>query len=191
MKSIARGFTLVELLVVVVLIAIMLAIAVPSFASFIANYRVTTAMNDFLQGVTTTRLEALKRGKFVDMVPKVAGNWQSGWRIIVDSDKDHALSPGDEVIFEHDALSSFITVSNPSSGGFDDGTASIYIAFDGTGYPRKHSTVAGVTGPLTGGVVMVDGGAPRATVKHALCLAAYGRPRTFTLASGIPDCSGG
>lgn len=190
MKSRHRGFTIIELLVVVVLIAVMLAIAVPSLASFVANYRVTTATNDFLQGITMTRIEALKRGRFVDMIPKTPGDWKSGWRIIVETTPaNHTWDAGEEIIFEHDPLPSTITTSfpsSPASGNFTDSGGNVYIAFDGTGYPREHF-LSGT--PLVGGIVMVDHSAPTVTSMHVLCMASFGRPRVFTAASGPTDCT--
>ena len=69
MRRSSAGFTLIELLFVVTLIGIMIAIAIPSFASFIANYRATAAVNDLLEAITLTRTEALKRGRRVTLLP--------------------------------------------------------------------------------------------------------------------------
>lgn len=184
MKTLARGFTLIELLVVVALIAIMLAIVAPSFVTFISNYRVTSAMNDFLQGVSLTRNEAMKRGRRVTMSPIVAGNWKSGWNVYVDVAPDAVYTAAtEELIFRHEALPESLVVTNSSGGGSPPFTFGglTYLSFDGTGYPRRYAA-----GPfIPGGIAMTDTIGTSVNIR-TLCLAAYGRARIVT---GAPSCS--
>ena len=56
------GFTLIELMVTVSLMAIALTIAVPSYKAMIANNRSATEVNRFLTAINITRSEAVKRG---------------------------------------------------------------------------------------------------------------------------------
>ena len=179
------GFTLIELLVVVALISIMLVIAVPSFTSFISNYRATSAVNDFLQGVTLTRNEALKRGRRVIMMPhtsagtpSVSGDWKYGWTIFVDTNNNQALDAAEvaagDLIFQHPALNDSIVVTDAggaASAPFTDSASKTYVSFDGTGYPRQFSG-----GGLAGGIVLTDTTGPSTSVR-TLCLANLGRPR--------------
>ena len=186
MKTLVRGFTLIELMVVVALISIMFAIAVPSFVTFVSNYRVTSAMNDFLQGVSLTRNEAMKRGRRVTMSPIVPGDWKSGWNIYVDVVPDAVYSVGtEELIFRHDPLPASLVVTNSSGGGTPPFTFAglTYLSFDGTGYPRRYAA-----GPfIPGGIAMTDTIGVSVNIR-TLCLAAYGRPR---IVSGSPTCSSG
>ena len=168
---------MIELLVVVVLIGILLAIAVPSFTSFISNYRATSAINDLLQGITLTRGEALKRGRRVVMLPNdasqnpsLAGSWSNGWTVFVDLNSNQTLDGGDTLIFRHGVLPTSIVVTPPSSSSLPFGEAN-YVSFDGTGYPRR---VDGTQ--LSGGIVLTDHMATQTNVR-TLCLANYGRPR--------------
>jgi len=190
------GFTLIELMVVVALISIMLVIAVPSFTSFISNYRVTSAVNDFLQGVTLTRNEALKRGRRVMMLPNdsggtpsVTGNWKYGWTIFVDTNNNQTLDSAEiaagNLIFQHLALDASIAVRD--SGGsasppFTDSASKTYVSFDGTGYPRQ----LGGAG-LTGGIVMTATAGPSVNVR-TMCLANLGRPRIVKV---FDNCASG
>ena len=191
------GFTLIELLVVIALISIMLDIAVPSFTSFISNYRATSAINDFLQGVNLTRNEALKRGRRVMMMPNdsagtpsVTGNWKYGWTIFVDTNNNQVLDIAEitagNLIYKHALLDLSIAVSNSGGGAsapFTDGSSRTYVSFDGTGYPRQ---LGG--GGLAGGIVMIDTTGPSVN-RRTLCLAVLGRPRIVK--DVVETCSAG
>lgn len=61
MKNRSHGFTLMELMVVLALVAAIMAIGVPSFQEFTRNNRMVTMANDFLTGVQVARTEAIKR----------------------------------------------------------------------------------------------------------------------------------
>ncbi|MDB5821689.1 MAG: prepilin-type N-terminal cleavage/methylation protein [Herminiimonas sp.] len=72
------GFTLVELMVTVSISAILLAIGVPSFNSFIVSQRVSAAASDVSTMLTFARSEAIKRNGNV-IVTQKSGGWQNGW----------------------------------------------------------------------------------------------------------------
>jgi len=187
----SRGFTLIELLVVVGLIAVMLMIAVPSFTSFISNYRATAAVNDLLQGITLTRSEALKRGRRVVMLPNLAngtpsasGSWANGWTVFVDLNNNLTMETTDTMIFKHGKLPSSTVVAAVGSSTLPFADAN-YVSFDGTGYPR---TVAG--SQLNGGVRLTDTIASNTPNVRTICLANFGRPRVVR-DTPTESCSGG
>jgi type IV fimbrial biogenesis protein FimT len=74
----ARGVTLVELLVVLVIVAIGATLAAPSFAQMIANHKVRAAAESILGGLSLARTEALRRNAAVSFA-LVAGG--SGWTV--------------------------------------------------------------------------------------------------------------
>jgi len=74
------GFTLVELMVVVALLAVLTVVGVPSFRSFIVEQRARATVADLRIVLMTARSEAVKRNRDVDVLPAVGG-WQNGWRI--------------------------------------------------------------------------------------------------------------
>lgn len=61
MKKRMRGFTLLELMVVVVIAALLLGIGVPAMGNFIRNARMTSSANDMLAAMHYARSEAIKR----------------------------------------------------------------------------------------------------------------------------------
>jgi type IV fimbrial biogenesis protein FimT len=79
-----RGFTLIELLVTVALIAVAMAIAVPSMASFMRNAELVSTTNTLLASINSARSEAMKRGMDAMVRPTDSTNWAKGWVVFVD-----------------------------------------------------------------------------------------------------------
>ena len=89
------GFTLIELMVTISVLAILLGIAVPSFQGFILNSRLTATTNDLASALAVARSEAVKRATRVTVCKtansgsanptcSTTANWQDGWIVFVD-----------------------------------------------------------------------------------------------------------
>ncbi len=76
-NTFSLGFTLVELLVVIVLFSIVATIAIPNFAPLVANNRVTAAANDLLGTLQYARSEAVKLNTPVSVSSDPV--WSVGW----------------------------------------------------------------------------------------------------------------
>lgn len=68
-----RGFSLLELMITITVVAILLAIAVPSFRDVIRRNQVSSASNELLAGLSYARTEAITRGQLVSMCPSADG----------------------------------------------------------------------------------------------------------------------
>lgn len=75
------GFTLVEVMVTVAVLAILASAGMPSFTRMIASQRTSGAAADLYVALTRARSEAVKRDTDVVLAPTVAGQWQQGWFI--------------------------------------------------------------------------------------------------------------
>ncbi|TNF61933.1 MAG: prepilin-type N-terminal cleavage/methylation domain-containing protein, partial [Burkholderiales bacterium] len=56
------GFTLIELMVTITVLAVLLGVGVPSFQATIQGNRITTAANDLVAALQYARSEAVRRG---------------------------------------------------------------------------------------------------------------------------------
>jgi len=100
-----RGFTIIELLTVVTILAIVSGIAAPSFRSLIGTMNTKSAAFDLISDLTTARSEAIKRNASASIAP-VGGDWSKGWTI----------SAGGATLRERSAPSSSISINAPTGG---------------------------------------------------------------------------
>jgi type IV fimbrial biogenesis protein FimT len=77
-----RGFTLVELMITLLILAIMVSFALPSFGRFIRDQRVKNAAFDVYASIILARSESIKRGSDVQVNPTSTANWALGWSVV-------------------------------------------------------------------------------------------------------------
>jgi type IV fimbrial biogenesis protein FimT len=113
----ARGFTLIELAVVLAITSILLGSAIPSFANFLRGAKLTTATNDFFSALTMARSEAAKRRKRVAMCKSsdgktcaTTGGWEQGWIVFPDPNNDGVHQAGEPVVWQTQAIASDLRV---------------------------------------------------------------------------------
>lgn len=105
MVHLHRGFTLVELMVTVAVVAIMAAIAAPSFTSLINSNRLTGVANELVATLQGARTEAVRRNERVVVCRSEDGTTCAGpgdlwpaWVVFADANSNGALNAGEPVI---------------------------------------------------------------------------------------------
>jgi type IV fimbrial biogenesis protein FimT len=84
-----RGFTLIELMVTLTVLAILLSIAAPSFTSLMSANRMSTQANEFMGALNLARAEAVRRGQPVAIASlDGSSNFSKGWKVFTNSDAD-------------------------------------------------------------------------------------------------------
>ena len=74
------GFTFVEMMVVIAIVAILAGIAGPSMVDMIRTSKVRTAASDFYSALLQARSEAIKRRTTITVSP-IGSTWPTGWKV--------------------------------------------------------------------------------------------------------------
>lgn len=109
----------------VVVLAILLAIAVPSFRGTAASNRLSAATNEVVNAMALARSEAIRRGGRVTVCKSadgaactVAGNWDQGWIVFVDSARASAnptVDAGEVIVNRVGAQPAGVTIQGSAS----------------------------------------------------------------------------
>ncbi|PJI47413.1 MAG: type IV pilus-like protein [Pseudomonas sp.] len=118
------GFTLVELLFALGILAIALSIAAPSFTELLSNQRARTATHELRQALDFARESAVHSGQPISMTA-TDSDWAKGWEIFVDTVNRGTRDPQQSPLAVHDPLSS-ISIRT-------DSTSRRYIHFTSRG----------------------------------------------------------
>lgn len=110
-----RGFTVVELMITLLIVAILSVSAVPSFTLMIKNNRLTTQANEFILALNLSRSEAVKRGTSVTISAN-GGNWSNGWTVT-------------------DATNQTLRIGDPLQGAMTLTSTSASITYQASGTP--------------------------------------------------------
>lgn len=102
----ARGFTLIEMMVVLALMAIILGLGIPSFRNLIEKIAVESEAKMIVEGLRTARLTAIEEKTNVVLCASDNGTscvnaWDSGFIVYRDSDNSGTLNGTEEVLFSH------------------------------------------------------------------------------------------
>ena len=164
----ARGFTLIETMVVTVIVAILAALAAPSFGTTIDRWRVRQAVENMTSTLYYARSEAIKRGGQVGIqknpkttagckLAKTSEEWGCGWFVFVDSDSNGKWNSDEEI------LQNVLTPTNTNvihkSGGTNIKVDryGMMSGLNAKGFIFSPEPT-GVSSPATRGICMASGG---------------------------------
>ena len=168
-----RGFTLLEALVVLALLAVLLSLAAPSLQGLRQNHQMQSQAEQLQASLLLARSEALRRQQRVtlcvrapaiDAGPECAtvGTWAQGWVVFVDGNDNGLREAAETVLQLQEALPGFLTLQG-------NATVHRYISYGPQG--RSQST----TGAFQAGTLTLCG----AGLPHVwrVVINAVGKPR--------------
>jgi type IV fimbrial biogenesis protein FimT len=148
MKAKQSGFTLIELMFVIVIAGVLLAIGVPNLRDFLRNSRLAAESNDLLTGINVARSEAVKRRAPVTMCSGAAptcdaGDFSDGWFVFVDVDGDAARDGTEDILRRHVAMADGISAKLVETADEEEDTTPdyadggvAYVQFGQNGFRR-------------------------------------------------------
>lgn len=120
----SSGFTMIEALIVIVIMAILFSIAVPAFLNLIARQRVVSAASDMYAALLLARSEAQKRNTTVSVTATNSSDWSQGWTVGITG----------TVVQTQSAIAGNVAIDTTVGG-----TARSVVAFTWTGRPDAAS----------------------------------------------------
>ena len=123
-----RGLTALELIVVLSVVAVLAALAVPAWQDFMARHRRDILASQLTAHLALARNAALSRGRPVALSTQGNG-WHSGWRVHLDLQRNGRWDDGETVLAEHPGDSQARMTGN--------GAMTRYVLFDADGRPRQ------------------------------------------------------
>ncbi|MEQ7894505.1 GspH/FimT family pseudopilin [Xanthomonas arboricola] len=127
-----RGFTLIELMVTVAVLAITAAIAYPSFQGVVRSNRVAASNNEMMALLTLSRSEAIRNGQGSGICGSANGtacngSWSAGVMAWSDTNGNGSYDSG-ETVLRYSLGNPRLVVQGPTTG--------TVIAFDARGRRR-------------------------------------------------------
>jgi type IV fimbrial biogenesis protein FimT len=170
-----RGVTLIELVVTMGVVAVLSALAAPSWQLVVHSTRLVSASNSFFSTLFMARSEAIKRNSRVvvctsgnGQICAASGGWEQGWLVFHDANNNAQRDSSEVLIHWTSSLSGNLVLSG-------NATVAKYVSFDGTGATRQ------VSGAFQAGTLTLCRASSSPTQARKIIINAAGRPRTQTL----------
>ena len=115
----SKGFTLLELFIIIGILGLTMAFAAPGLSTMIANGRISGDASDFVAALQFAKAEAVARVNPVMICKKntdstgciASGDWSQGWIVFSDNNGNGGMNAGsgETILLVHDALDGRIT----------------------------------------------------------------------------------
>lgn len=137
-----RGFTLIELMAVVAVVAILVVVGIPTLRDTMIRSRLSGQVQEFYGTLALARSEAIKRGLPVSICKSNTGTsctagsaWRDGWIVFVNNDNDSpaAVDGGETILRVFPALPATDTLN--ANNNFTN-----YITYDRFGMANNVGT---------------------------------------------------
>lgn len=177
-QSAARGFTMIELMVVISIIAILTALATPTFTPILERWRVRQSMEEMTATLYFARSEGVKRGGGVVIAKRpnsgtctsasTNAEWGCGWTVFADSNGDGTQNAGEPTLQTAPAPNK-TDVMLPGNGGKI--TVDRWGAFNGMSATAVTLTPTGKTlsDPAASVICVSSGGRVRTVAGTGIC----------------------
>ena len=170
------GFTLIELMIVMIIVAIFVTVGVPNFQNLISDNRLSTQANRLVSSLQLARSEALKLRTPVSVCRSTdgancagAGAWETGWLVFVDTNANGNVD-GELVIQSNSGLNSSNTL-RAAAAPFND-----FVNYQPTGLQNA----------AAGNFRLCDGNNPDVTQGRQITVTTTGRVQTAK--GGLVSC---
>ncbi|WP_369434098.1 GspH/FimT family pseudopilin [Psychromonas sp. MME1] len=97
-----RGFTLLELIIVLIISMLLITIGIPGFNTLIQNNRLSSTASNIQNQLSFARSQSISLINFVTICPLVnnncTNNWINGLDIFIDHNKNKIYDSGDQLL---------------------------------------------------------------------------------------------
>lgn len=164
------GFTVIELMVVLVLIAVVAALALPSFSSLVDSWRVRRAIAEMQNVMRLANAQAIRTRSHVVIAAKSAGcrsltntqNWSCGLTVFQDLNRNNVQDPDEPTLRD---IPEFAMLAVMHTGGNN-----AFLTYGPYGAP--------IANPSR--FEFYPDGAPNSTATQTICLSMGGKMRVKT-----------
>ena len=139
------GFTLIEAMMVVAVLAVLAGAALPELRSFMASQVVKTPASDLYASLAFARSEAIKRNAPIEVIP-AATDWAQGWAVRSQNPLEPALRTQNP--YQRVSISSSVagTVTYGSNGRLSTSATTFRVLVPGNTLARMRCVSVDVTG---------------------------------------------